>query len=61
MESFEPLNKEELDLLKQIVEIMDYNLTSPCTYCGKCNSVCLKNISISNCIAYYNEAMRNAI
>jgi len=58
MEKFEPLSVEELDLLKEVVEIMDSNLVIPCKYCEKCNFVCPKKIPISNCIAYYNETMQ---
>lgn len=58
MEKFEPLSVEELDLLKEVVEIMDSNLVIPCKNCEKCDSVCPKNISISNCIAYYNGSMQ---
>lgn len=58
MEEFQAINKKELALLKQVTEIMDSSLTIPCTYCRECESVCPKDISISNCIAYYNEAMQ---
>ena len=56
MEDFEPLNKEEWDLLLNAAEMMRQTTAIPCTGCRYCveASQCPKDILIPNYFALYN-------
>ena len=61
MADFQPLNKElTLPVLKQTVDTIKQKKAISCIQCGQCDSVCPKNIHISDILATYNSIMRQA-
>lgn len=55
MAELKPLNDEERELLKQVVEIVNKNIAIPCTSCRYCMEVCPKNIAIPGLFGLYNN------
>ncbi len=56
MQDFQPLNQEELDLLKKAARMIDDTIAIACTGCRYCveENTCPKNIPISRYFALYN-------
>ena len=53
MKDFQPLDKEELEMLQRITDIVNRNMT-PCTNCRYCMEECPKNINIPAYFGLYN-------
>ena len=54
MKNFKPLDKTELNAVKQVCEIFKSKELIPCTACRYCTEVCPKNISIPDLFACMN-------
>ena len=55
---FDPLNKQEIELLAKIVEMIKKNTAIQCTGCRYCVDHCPKGILIPDYFAMYNELYR---
>lgn len=58
MKEFVPLNQKEREVLERAVATMKQNKAIVCSQCGKCDTVCPKDIHISHILATYNTIMR---
>ena len=58
MQDFQPLDKEEKDLCFRVAEIINGQITVPCTACHYCTEGCPMNIAIPEYFSLYNEDMR---
>lgn len=58
MKGFEPLTKEETDLLLDVRPIIEGGTKIPCTACRYCESHCPKGIAIPDCFRFLNEITR---
>ena len=54
-ENMQPLSKEELDLIKQVSELINSKITVPCTKCNYCINECPANINIPYVFDLYNS------
>ena len=55
---FTPLNEEENEIIRQVVEIINEETAVPCTACEYCTHGCPKNIAIPQYFSIYNSIMR---
>ena len=55
METFQPMNEEELRLCGKAAEIIRSNLVIPCTGCGYCTVQCPKHIPIPKYFALFQH------
>ena len=51
----DPLNDEELKILKDVGEIINSNITVDCTKCRYCVDACTENIDIAKVFDLYNK------
>ena len=51
----EPLNEEELEILKEVSEIINSNITVDCTKCRYCVESCPEEIDIAKVFDLYNK------
>ena len=51
----EPLNEEELEILKEVSEIINSNITVDCTKCRYCVDSCPEDIDIAKVFDLYNK------
>ncbi len=58
MENFVPLNDEEYEILKKVVDIVNAATPIPCTGCKYCEVECPKHIAMSDYFALYNDYAR---
>ena len=58
MDSFKPLNDEDIALTKQVAEIINAQIAVPCTGCAYCTEGCPMRIPIPRYFSLYNEDMR---
>lgn len=58
MEDFRPLSEEEMELTRQVADIINRKITVPCTGCSYCTEGCPMNIAIPKYFSLYNEDMR---
>ena len=58
MKDFVPLNAEELKACSRAAEIVNSQITVPCTACHYCTDGCPMNICIPEYFSLYNEDMR---
>ncbi|MBR0161378.1 MAG: aldo/keto reductase [Oscillospiraceae bacterium] len=54
MQDFKPLNEEEKAMMKTAAEIINGNITVPCTGCSYCTVNCPMNIAIPKYFSLYN-------
>ena len=54
MKDFRPLNEEEQSLMRLAAEIINGNITIPCTGCSYCTVNCPRNIAIPKYFSLYN-------
>ena len=55
MKNFKPLDEKELDLLKEVSEIINSNITVDCTKCRYCVDSCSEEIDIAKLFDLYNK------
>lgn len=60
MMDFQPLNDREQQLVKQAVEMINGNITVPCTGCAYCVDGCPQNIAIPKYFSLYNADKQEA-
>ena len=58
MSEFVPLTEDERKLCFQAADIINSEITVPCTACHYCTEGCPKNIAIPDYFSLYNEDMR---
>ena len=58
MAEFKPLNEEEKALCFKVADIINSQITVPCTACHYCTEGCPMNIAIPEYFSLYNEDMR---
>ena len=54
MKEFQPLNEEEMAVIKSAVDIMNASIAIPCTGCSYCTNGCPMNIAIPKYFSLYN-------
>lgn len=57
-DDIQPLNEEEHEILKKVIDIINSNITVNCTSCNYCLSSCNENINIPHIFDLYNSEMR---
>lgn len=60
MQNFKPLNEEEQAIIRQTVDIINRNITVPCTGCSYCTEGCPKKIAIPQYFSLYNLDMQES-
>lgn len=55
MREFQPLEKQESEVLEEVVRLMRQNTAIPCTTCRYCTNGCPKKIAIPDYFALYNS------
>lgn len=60
MQDFKPLNEEEQAIIRQTVDIINRNITVPCTGCSYCTEGCPKKIAIPQYFSLYNLDMQES-
>ncbi|MBR6396995.1 MAG: aldo/keto reductase [Lachnospiraceae bacterium] len=58
MADFKPLNVEEKKICFEVADIINSQITVPCTACHYCTEGCPMNIAIPEYFSLYNEDMR---
>ncbi|MCR5202135.1 MAG: aldo/keto reductase [Lachnospiraceae bacterium] len=59
MENFVPFTEKEYNLVKVAADIINNNITIPCTACSYCTEGCPMNIPIPKYFALYNTAKQD--
>ena len=57
MEDFKELNEDEHKIIEEVTEIINSQITVPCTKCNYCVSSCPANIMIPKLFDFYNNEM----
>ena len=57
---FQPLSREELGVIEQVLTELSKIATIPCTYCKYCMAECPRGIEIPVCFNLFNDAERGA-
>ena len=55
IKNFKPLNDEEYEIIKEVTEIVNSNITVDCTKCRYCVDSCSKSIDIAKLFDLYNK------
>ena len=58
MENFTPLTDKEKEVCFKVADIINSQITIPCTACSYCTEGCPKKIAIPKYFSLYNEDMR---
>ena len=58
MQDFKPLKAEEMELMHLAADIINGNITVPCTGCSYCTVNCPMNIAIPKYFALYNADLQ---
>ncbi len=61
MEDFQPLSEEEKALCHKAADIINSQITIPCTGCSYCTEGCPMHIAIPQYFSLYNEDMRERL
>ncbi len=61
MEDFQPLTEEEKTLCHQAADLINAQITIPCTGCSYCTEGCPMHIAIPQYFSLYNEDMRERL
>ena len=60
MADFQPLNDEEMALVKKAVDVINGNIAIPCTGCSYCTDGCPMSIAIPKYFSLYNADLQEA-
>lgn len=58
MEDFQPLTEQEKEICHKVADIINGQITVPCTGCSYCTEGCPMHIAIPQYFSLYNEDMR---
>lgn len=58
MADFQPLNEEEQEIIRKVVEIINSGIEIPCTGCSYCTEGCPQNIAIPKYFSLYNADLQ---
>lgn len=59
MNDLQPLNEEEFEIVRQVVNLINSSIAIPCTGCAYCIDGCPKKIAIPKYFSLYNTDMRD--
>ncbi len=58
MDEFKPLNEEEMEVVKKVVDEINSDIAIACTGCNYCGDVCPMNVQIPRLFSLYNADLQ---